>query len=138
MQTFLPFPSFSDSAACLDRQRLGKQRVEAKQIYLALTDSAYGWKNHPAVKMWQGFESSLAKYGLIVCQTWIGRGYKDSLLPWFQDRISEDSSIPAWFGDLEFHKSHQSNLLRKNCDHYQPWFPDVSSELPYIWPINSL
>lgn len=35
MQSFLPFPDFARSANCLDRQRLGKQRVEAKQISLA-------------------------------------------------------------------------------------------------------
>ena len=32
MQTFLPFPDFQQSAAVLDRVRLGKQRVEALQI----------------------------------------------------------------------------------------------------------
>lgn len=32
MQTFLPYPDFARSAACLDRQRLGKQRLEAFQI----------------------------------------------------------------------------------------------------------
>lgn len=28
MQTFLPYPDFVESASVLDRQRLGKQRVE--------------------------------------------------------------------------------------------------------------
>ena len=28
MQTFLPYPDFKQSAACLDYSRLGKQRVE--------------------------------------------------------------------------------------------------------------
>lgn len=32
MQTFLPYPEFIKSAQCLDNKRLGKQRVEAKQI----------------------------------------------------------------------------------------------------------
>lgn len=32
MNTFLPYPSFDESAKCLDYKRLGKQRVEAKQI----------------------------------------------------------------------------------------------------------
>ena len=34
MQTFLPSPRFAESARCLDSARLGKQRVEAKQIRL--------------------------------------------------------------------------------------------------------
>ena len=36
MQTFLPHRSFSKSAETLDYRRLGKQRVEAKQILEAI------------------------------------------------------------------------------------------------------
>lgn len=42
MQTFLPYKSFVKSAACLDMRRLGKQRVEAKQILMALTGESKG------------------------------------------------------------------------------------------------
>jgi len=42
MNTFLPYPDFVKSAQCLDYRRLGKQRVEAWQIYLALTKENYG------------------------------------------------------------------------------------------------
>lgn len=38
MQTFLPYKSFEQSAACLDNKRLGKQRVEVLQILKALPD----------------------------------------------------------------------------------------------------
>lgn len=41
MQTFLPYPSFTHSLACLDNKRLGKQRVEAKQILMALEFGPY-------------------------------------------------------------------------------------------------
>ena len=37
MQTFLPYPAFDLSAQVLDRQRLGKQRVETLQVLKALT-----------------------------------------------------------------------------------------------------
>ena len=83
MQTFLPYPSFTKSAACLDSRRLGKQRVEAKQIYLALTKPGYGWQNHPAVKMWRGYEPALLSYGIIVCYEWVNRGFKDTLGDYF-------------------------------------------------------
>jgi len=33
MQTFLPYPDFARSAAVLDRQRLGKQRLEARWTF---------------------------------------------------------------------------------------------------------
>ncbi|TMR24154.1 hypothetical protein ETD86_05390 [Nonomuraea turkmeniaca] len=59
MQTFLPYPDFAASAAVLDPLRLDKQRVEALQILRALTVSEYGWRHHPVVKMWAGYEAAL-------------------------------------------------------------------------------
>ena len=142
MQTFLPYPDFAKSAACLDRMRLGKQRVECLQILNALTGKSEGWKNHPAVKMWKGYEKWLAKYGLTICTEWIKRGYKDScydkIFPFYNP---DDFSInwmgqkPKWLGDEEFHLSHKSNLIRKNPEFYRPIFGlDIPDDLPYIWP----
>lgn len=135
MQTFLPFMSFPDSAAVLDRARLGKQRVEAKQIILALEDPSYGWQNHPATKMWRGHKLALASYGLAICSEWRDRGYVDSLWDFFWQRChGQLHTPPAWLGDSEFHLSHQSNLLRKNPEWYGPHFPFVPNNLPYKWP----
>ena len=74
MQTFLPYRNFQKTAKSLDRQRLGKQRVEAWQILQAITNQDYGWQNHPAVKMWRGYETALSEYGIDVCKEWIDRG----------------------------------------------------------------
>ena len=68
VQTFLPYPDFAASAMALDRRRLGKQRVEALQILRALTRERYGWKHHPAVRMWAGYEEALACYAMEVCR----------------------------------------------------------------------
>lgn len=137
MQTFLPYPSFQASAMVLDRQRLGKQRVEAKQIYLALTDPTYGWQNHPAVKMWRGHQRTLAYYGLHICQEWRNRGYNDSLWEFFWKHCEgrTDEAAPSWLGNHLFHKSHQSNLIRKYPDWYTCQFPGVPNDLPYVWPV---
>ena len=64
MLTFLPYADFGLSARCLDRKRLGRQRVECLQILRTLRGVSTGWRNHPAVKMWQGCENTLALYGL--------------------------------------------------------------------------
>lgn len=134
MQTFLPYPDFIDSARVLDNQRLGKQRVEAKQIYLALTEPNYGWKNHPATKMWRGYESGLAAYGYFICEEWRKRGFKDSLLSWFEERCG-DIVIPDWVGSSDFHASHKSNLIRKLPERYRSIWPDLPDDLPYVWPV---
>lgn len=139
MQTFLPYPSFGRSAQALDRARLGKQRVEGLQILKAcLYESA--WSNHPAVKMWVGYEYALHRYIQAICSEWMGRGYRDSVAAktW---RICIDEGIfdeplekPPWLGRADFHRSHQSNLTRKLPDHYGPQWPDTPNDLPYVWP----
>jgi Pyrimidine dimer DNA glycosylase len=139
MQTFMPYPDYLRSAGVLDYRRLGKQRVEAKQVLLALTNPDYGWQHHPATNMWRGHESELAAYGLQVCVEWVQRGYKDSLRGWFLDQYLAlpPSSKPSWFGDPAFHVSHQSNLLRKDPVFYGPLFPGVPDDLPYLWPVTA-
>lgn len=138
MQTFLPYADFDQSARVLDNKRLGKQRVEAYQILKALTEPTYGWKNHPAVKMWKGYEQALAKYGESMCREWISRGYNDTLLNRIFTPITSqvrEVILPPWIGDQSFHEAHQSNLLRKSKDHYSKFNWSVGDDLPYIWPL---
>lgn len=138
MQTFLPFPDFAESARSLDRQRLGKQRVECWQILRALLGESKGWANHPAAKMWRGSERALCQYAVAVCDEWIARGYKDSMRPRFMallDRLG--GVVPTWLGDDAFHLAHRSNLIRKLPTHYAPLFPGVPADLPYVWPVSA-
>lgn len=138
MQTFLPYSSYTKSAQVLDMRRLGKQRVETLQILNALTDPGYGWQNHPAVNMWRGYEFELIEYGIAICNEWISRGYKDTCLGKITekiDNIPEDSvDFPPWIGSMDFHLSHQSNLLRKDPAYYNQYFNNVSDDLEYVWP----
>lgn len=138
MQTFLPYPNYAKSAEVLDMKRLGKQRVETYQILrrLAGITNGTGWANHPAVKMWEGHGLHLIQYNIAICEEWIGRGYKDtvldktlSLIGYFQ----EQTEPPSIIGNREFHKSHKSNLLRKYPEHYKKYFKNVPDDLPYIW-----
>lgn len=144
MQTFLPYPDYEQSAHVLDRQRLGKQRVEVLQILNILHEiqgAKMGWVNHPAVKMWRGYEPQLCAYGIAVCEEWLARRYNDTCLDKIKQHlewaISAPFDYPPWFGNEAFHLSHQSNLLRKDPDHYRKYFGDkVPLDLPYVWPVK--
>lgn len=138
MQTFVPYGiDFQKNANVLDRQRLGKQRVEGYQILKSLTDYTYGWKSHPAVKMWSGYVDGLAIYTATMCTEWLRRGYKDSLLPIVCDYIYHDDPFyPGWLYDEDVMISHRSNLIRKLPEYYGPIWPDVPDNLPYLWPIS--
>jgi hypothetical protein len=149
MQTFLPCADFTASARTLDRRRLGKQRVEALQVLRALVVPGYGWRHHPAAKMWTGYEEALTRYGLEVCAVWRALGAADTCAVKLADEYAESldrsavrtqaelaatGDLPPWLGDEALHRSHQSALVRKDPDHYAAQFPDVSPDLPYVWP----
>ncbi|MEU8462000.1 MSMEG_6728 family protein [Streptomyces sp. NPDC029003] len=153
MQTFLPFASFQDSAAVLDGRRLGKQRVEALQVLRGLIVPDYGWRRHPAVRMWAGYEEALVRYGLDVCRVWTAGGRADTCAttlvhdyrawlpgegggPRTQERLAADGELPPWLGEPAFHRSHRSALVRKAPDLYRRHFPDVPDDLPYVWPAS--
>jgi hypothetical protein len=139
MNTFLPYPDFVKSAQCLDYRRLGKQRVEAWQIYLALTKKDYGWKNHPIVKMWKGSELALLLYGLYFCIEWKSRGYKDTMLEKFDTELWKKRDfiiLPKWLGNRKFHSAMRSNLLRKDKKYYSKFDWKEKDNLPYHWIKN--
>ncbi|MFD3759247.1 MSMEG_6728 family protein [Streptomyces sp. NPDC058622] len=151
MQTFLPFASFRASAAVLDARRLGKQRVEAVQVLRGLIVPGYGWRRHPAVRMWAGYEEALVRYGLDVCGVWTAQGRSDTCATtlvgdfraWLpggrtrtQEQLAADGDLPPWLGAPDFHRSHQSALVRKDPDFYGGHFPDVPDDVPYVWPAS--
>ena len=145
MQTFVPYTEHARSASVLDRQRLGKQRVETLQIMKALTQGG-GWANHPAVRMWGEHLHALYDYQYAMCKEWtFVRGYKDTcldktfaLLPkplQLTAAIGPSTAQPEWLGWDELHLSHRSNLLRKDPIHYGPLFPGDPDHLEYVWPM---
>jgi hypothetical protein len=135
VNTFLPFADFQQTASCLEYRRLGKQRVEARQIIKVLEDpGAKGWKNHPAVIMWKGYTIALKKYFNVIVLEWIKRGYKNTLELY---NIPDQVAMPWWMGNTDFHYSHQASLLRKDSVFYRGKFPDLPTKyksLGYIWP----
>jgi hypothetical protein len=149
MQTFLPYPEFSRTARALDPRRLGKQRVETLQVLRGLTRPAYGWRHHPAVKMWAGYEEALVRYGLDVCAVWSEPGRADTCAASLigdlvaacgitavrgQKALAGAGELPPWLGREDVHLSHRSALLRKDPDFYRPVFGDLPVDLPYVWP----
>lgn len=133
MQTFLPYPNLKKSLKTLDSRRLGKQRVEAFQILnilLKRTDRK-GWRNHPAVKMWKGYENALKLYLNKAIKLWISKGYKNTMK---LETIEGKIRFPPWFGKKEFHNAHKSNLLRKDKDFYFEFSKEVPNDLCYVWP----
>ena len=132
MQTFLPYNDFLKTAQCLDNKRLGKQRVEAKQIIDTIEGISSGWKNHPIVKMWWNYPEALKLYFNIVSQEWINRGFKHTMGFY---SVNEDIELPYWFGDEKFHSSHRAALLYKKYDWYSKFGWKENPILDYVWVV---
>jgi len=139
MQTFLPYPNFWPTAKCLDYRRLGKQRVEANQILNIITGKAkpnkkggIAWINHPAVKMWWGYENCLVLYRNVIISEWVSRGYNNNM-PLLDVKLP--ITYPKWFGNKLFHASHRANLLRKDFEYYSQFGWNEDPEMEYFWPI---
>jgi len=140
MQTFLISSDPIETAKLLDYKRLGKQRTETVQILNILLDQTgtRGWRNHPAVRMWKGYEAFLVKvYLKAMIEEWKNRGYKSPKCDEHYKRLyklveHQEPIAPSWFSN-EFFTSHKSNLVRKNSDYYKPLF-NIDGNLPYVWP----
>ena len=138
MQTFLPDHSWFITARILDNKRLGKQRVESYQILKALRGESKGWVNHPATRMWRGYERSLILYTTVICDEWVRRGYKDTVRAKVTAMLDDYQTYarPWWMDEPKLYLSHQSNLVRKDPDYYGLYFPRVPNDLPYYWPVT--
>lgn len=134
MQTFLPYPDFVVSARCLDYRRLGKQRLEAKQLINIIESgrTTGGWANHPACRMWRGYLDALCAYYNACIDEWVRRGYNNTMP---REEVVLGYEYPPWFGDEAFHASHRSNLLRKNTVYYGQFHWPEKDDLPYVWPV---
>lgn len=135
MQTFLPKKSFLGSARVLDYKRLGKQRVEAKQI-LDLVEGRVDnhWKHHPAVRMWWDYNQCLRFYYNTMVLEWERRSFENNMP--LLDLDEKNYHIPPWLWDPRLTLSHRSNLLRKNPEYYgQFGWKDADPGAPYWWPV---
>lgn len=150
MQVFLPYPSFQQSVACLDKSRLGNQIWrECKTLLNG------GWKHHPVAKMWADYKPALVCYmynGVQVLweRRWIQYGRYVSFVKDLQILMAIDYDYafdlvnatlkpeynPPFIGNPDFHLSHRLNLLWKDPEWYSQFFdePVPTSKPDYLWP----
>lgn len=149
MQTFLPYDDFALCAKVLDNKRLNKQIVECDQIFKSLTVSEYGWKNHPAVLMWLGYEDALLVYTTAMFYEWCERSGKEQHKSFTNICLREGDRVnrlldnhngwysePKWLGDERLHQSHRRNLTRKDPEFYGQFWSE-SPEEGYWWPTHN-
>lgn len=151
IQTWLPLPSFENSIAALHINELKMQRLHVIELLeffhdpeessLPLLYEDHGLTDdHSLVQMWRGYELQLIEYGMELCEKYGSiRGKPDPLLAKLSVHLdwanTDDSPMtkPNWFGDIDFHLSHQSALLKINNNHYGKFFL-WDGDRPLIYP----
>eukprot|EP01120_Amphizonella_sp_Union-15-10_P002942 TRINITY_DN13238_c0_g1_i1.p1 TRINITY_DN13238_c0_g1~~TRINITY_DN13238_c0_g1_i1.p1 ORF type:complete len:244 (-),score=41.43 TRINITY_DN13238_c0_g1_i1:77-808(-) len=163
MQIFLPFADFIKSLNALDNQRLGKQRIEAYQIWLAI-NGLYkkSWGRHPLIRMWKDHEVALRYYICKCVEIFGSRKTKDGKRFFANTKMLEniekydltvkpDEKIiyPSFIGMDEFHDSHKAMLYHKGQEAVKiaalkgkelenPYecFKDYAHITRYYWPVR--
>ncbi|MFB7094620.1 hypothetical protein ACFCXF_15275, partial [Streptomyces virginiae] len=65
---------------------------------------------------------------------WRRRRARGPRPPRTEEQLAGDGDLPPWLGAPDFHRSHQSALVRKHPDFYRECFPGIPDDLPYVWP----
>ena len=97
--------------------------------------------NHPAVKMWKGYEWALLQYQRCIVDEWLKREYIDTC--WHKTHVlftkaskrQLPNRMPPWLGDAKLHDSYKSLLIRKQPSHYRPLFLDIDENLDFVYPV---
>ena len=130
MQTFLPSPNAITSARILDSKRLNKQILECYQILNVLSGKSPtgGWRNHPAVLMWKGYERGLWQYVQAMIREAKLRGIRtennEANLNKLKDQCWESwgSTPPSFWEDtnklMRVITTHRASLFDKDPAHY--------------------
>lgn len=147
MQTFRPYYDHYRTARVLDDRRLGKQRVEAKQIGYAILrrmgavkDGRRGWLNHPIVLKWfnngHPYLADLKEYFKAMVEEWVNRGHKNTIdwgdLQGFRDWGSNQRCPLTHTEEVEYRRV----LIFKNPEWYVKRFnPDEIEEVLCTEPV---
>lgn len=145
LRTWLPDPSFSESAKLLHDEEIHKVRGDVLFLLDVLAGRYQHMRHNPAVTMWRGSELMLVAYGTIVCQEWQARGRPDKLgeriFAFAEEALrtnalnpEENGNKPWWLGNDGFHQSHKSGLISLRPHYYQKFWPNISRDLPMVMP----
>lgn len=156
MQTFLSETTFSGSAEVLDKIRLNKQFLEARQIMdmlLAENPSKSPWSKHPAVLQWKNHEYYLWLYIKRIREECINRGISvekntTALVKYIPiiAELGKTQVEPIWWSDETLKDkvviTHRARLYEKDPVHYAQYAQWVEpakdliccSHCNYFWP----
>lgn len=118
-----------ETAKALDKKRLNKQIIEARQVMQAINGELKAWEKHPVVRMYEDNASVLWLRGYLK----VLEMYRDGrrfLLGFFDKLIH---SIRPEFHTREYYDQMKRRLYTKDPQHYAQWASLGTSEVNWYW-----
>lgn len=133
MHTFLPKINFHASLRLLRDEELHQQRLDGLKVLEYLKDEDDDPED-PCAESWRGFEYGLIVYTLAACSVWRLERRKTCSV-WKEIKALEKGdprkvyALPSWVGDIDVHRSHRAELIRRAPSFYRPLFPGNDEEM---------
>jgi hypothetical protein len=145
--TWMTHPSFGKTARDLPNEILKQQMMQVCITFDILTglDDKSEYTDHPAVKMWHGYEFALGIYGMMLGMEFtFNRGYAEATEFWYLSKAireikrTEEGFVydpPPWMFDTDILLSHRSNLARRHPVAFRSKWKNCPKDWPYLWPV---
>ena len=158
-RTWVPLEDMTASAATLNQQHIVAQLGEGSIVLRALLEpcDGAGWRHHPAVRMWRGYEPAFVRYLVLHSAEARRRGYytvnfdrrfttAGGAADFFDTNFAVVSAhmppnlvpasivMPWWWGG-EIHARDRAALVARFPEHYGPIWPDVEPLDEPWWPV---
>ena len=145
LRTWLPDDSFVKSATLLRDDEVHRVRQDVLFILNTLAGRNPHMKHSPHVVMWRGAELALVSYGVMMCREWKTRGQRDKLeeqiYAFGEEALTtgalnpvDNGNQPWWLGNVGFHLSHRSGLVKLSPEYYGKIWRGLSPDLPMVSP----
>lgn len=97
---------------------------------MALRVETKAWANHPVVNAWKWYEWALVQYAIAICKEWRNRGYRDSLLPYFEQELQYETwrLSPNFTANPEVNRMYRRILTHKNPEWYGQFWDEEPLE----------
>jgi hypothetical protein len=132
IKLYADYTKIQNLEAIYDIIRVRHQTLQ-NDVVVALHD-------HPGIQAWAGHELQLINFGLALCENMDVTSQHDGLYHikvFLEEHLvyaeSGDMGFPKWWGKMNVHVSHQSELRRLHPMFYDKVFPLVSMDIPLIW-----
>lgn len=146
---YMPYIKYQHTAASLSDDHLDNTIKTCIQIFRVFLGENRVLRGHPIYRMWKGHEMALLTFGGSLSSEWSRRmeamlGEADperqiafhSLAVQHGSKFSRRSVLkPSWLGDIDYHRSCRSELLRLDREHYGPQgWGEVPERMPQLFP----